>query len=281
VDADGRAALERWEESRPDNYYDAAPFLRSALAFYLRDDGLAELEPRLRDFGAAVATVVEPAVAAIESRHRVPEVDAAQRIRFDREYDAAGRAIWVSGVVGAPPFEQVALLYLLAHAGEGGHTCPVVCSTGLVRALREHGPEELRSRFLPPLLETDYDRCHRGAQFLTEIHGGSDVGANRVEAVPDGAAWRIFGDKWFCSVADADQFVVTARPRGAPDGTHGLGCFLVPRVVDGAPNGFTIRKLKDKLGTRVLATGEIEFRAHSPIRSAGSRTASGLPRARS
>ena len=71
----------------------------------------------------------------------------------------------------------------------------------------------------PPLLETDYDRAQRGAQFLTERHGGSDVGANRVEAVPDGDAWRLHGEKWFCSVADADQFLVTARPRGAPDGT--------------------------------------------------------------
>src|SRR5207237_3571740 len=75
----------------------------------------------------------------------------------------------------------------------------------------------------------------------------------------DGDAWRISGEKWFCSVADADQFVVTARPHGAPEGTRGIGCFLVPRLVDGSANGFRIRRLKDKLGTRVLATGEIEF----------------------
>jgi hypothetical protein len=259
VDVDGRSALARWEASRPDNYYDAVPLLRSALGLHLGDEGLSRLEPRLRDFGAAVATVVDPAVAAIEGRHHLPTIDAAQGIRFDPEYEAAGRAVWASGVVGAPAFDQVALLYLLAHAGEGGHTCPVVCSTGLARALRAHGPDELRERFLPPLLETDYDRCHRGAQFLTEIQGGSDVGANRVEAVPDGGAWRISGEKWFCSVADADQFAVTARPRGAEAGTRGLGCFLVPRTLDGAANRFTIRRLKDKLGTRVLATGEIEF----------------------
>ena len=75
----------------------------------------------------------------------------------------------------------------------------------------------------------------------------------------DGDAWRLHGEKWFCSVADADQFAVTARPEGAPEGTRGIGCFLVPRTIDGRPNGFTIRKLKDKLGTRALATGEIVF----------------------
>ncbi len=105
----------------------------------------------------------------------------------------------------------------------------MVCTAGLVRALRTQASDELRERFLPPLLETDYDRAQRGAQFLTERHGGSDVGANRVEAVPDGDAWRLHGEKWFCSVADADQFLVTARPRGAPEGTRGIGCFLVPR----------------------------------------------------
>ena len=94
------------------------------------------------------------------------------------------------------------------------------------------------------------------------MQGGSDVGANETSAVPDEhepGAWRLTGEKWFCSVADADQFAVTARPVGAPAGTAGLACFLVPRRVDGRPNGFRIRRLKDKLGTRALATAEIEF----------------------
>jgi acyl-CoA dehydrogenase len=197
-------------------------------------------------------SVVEEAVAEAE-RHPPQLVEG--RVEFHPAYHRAGRAIWATGVVGASAVEQADLLYRLSQAGEGGHICPVVCTAGLVRALRARASAELRERFLPPLLETDYDRAERGAQFLTERHGGSDVGANRVEAVPDGDAWRLFGEKWFCSVADADQFVVTARPRGAPPGTRGLGCFLVPR----AGGGFRIRRLKDKLGTRALATGEIEF----------------------
>ena len=204
-----------------------------------------------------------------------------QRIEFDPTYAEAGRAIWRAGIVGASAPEQAQLLYLLAQAGEGGHACPVVCTAGLVRALREHATDELRGRFLPPLLEADYDRCERGAQFLTERHGGSDVGANRVEAVPDGDAWRISGEKWFCSVADADQFVVTARRRGAPEGTRGIGCFLVPRRVDDAVNGFRVRRLKDKLGTRALATARSTSIGRSAMRSARPRTASGSPRARS
>jgi alkylation response protein AidB-like acyl-CoA dehydrogenase len=227
----------------------AATFADPALA-----TGEAGLDSRLEAFGAVVAREIEPAVAELEARRDLPATDG-ERVEFAEPYARAGRAVWASSIVGAGAYEQAALLYLLAHAGEGGHACPVVCTAGLVRALAREASPELRDEFLPPLLETDYDRAQRGAQFLTERHGGSDVGANRVEAVPDGDAWRISGEKWFCSVADADQFVVTARPRGAPEGTRGIGCFLVPR----RHGGFRIRRLKDKLGTRALATGEIEF----------------------
>ena len=206
-----------------------------------------------QEFHDVVMNVVDPAVA--EAERNPPQLGADGRIEFDPAYHRAGRAVWASGIVGAAAPEQASLFYALAHAGEGGHACPVVCTAGLVRALRTTASDELRERFLPPLLETDYDRARRGAQFLTERHGGSDVGANRVEAVPDGEVWRLHGEKWFCSVADADQFIVTARPRGAPPGTDGIGCFLVPREA----GGFTLRRLKDKLGTRALATGEIEF----------------------
>jgi acyl-CoA dehydrogenase len=265
MDADPRAELERWQAARAANFYDATPNLARSLRVRLGDDGLCALEPGLRAFGEAVAMVVEPAVQTLELHP--PSLEPAdplgresQRVTFDPEYARAGRAVCASGIAAAPAFEQAALLYLLAHAGEGGHACPVVCTAGLIRALRRHGSPELQERFLGPLIEPDYDRCHRGAQFLTEVQGGSDVGANRVEAVPEGENWRISGEKWFCSVADADQFLLTARARGGPAGTRGIGCFLVPRrLPDGTANGFRIRRLKDKLGTRALATGEIEF----------------------
>jgi acyl-CoA dehydrogenase len=205
------------------------------------------------EFADVVRDVIDPAVEACE--RNPPRLGPDGEVEFDPAYHRAGRAVWASGIVGADAREQASLFYLLAQAGEGGHACPVVCTAGLVRALRTTATDELRERFLPPLLERDYDRAHRGAQFLTERHSGSDVGANRVEARRDGDAWRLYGEKWFCSVADADQFLVTARPEGGPEGTRGIGCFLVARE-DG---GFRIRRLKEKLGTRALATGEIEF----------------------
>jgi alkylation response protein AidB-like acyl-CoA dehydrogenase len=110
-------------------------------------------------------------------------------------------------------------------------------------------------------METDARVALRGSQFLTEVQGGSDLGA--ITTTPDvdtPGAWRLSGEKWFCSVADADLFAVVARPDKNVSGTRGLGCFLVPRSLDGVTaNGFQIRRLKNKLGTCGLASAEIDF----------------------
>jgi acyl-CoA dehydrogenase len=275
IEQPGREDLARWMESRPTNYYEATPNLRSVLEVRAGATRRAAMETRLEDFGRVVAEVIDPAVETLE-RHRelpahVPYDGIGRRvdqIEFHPEYRRAGQAVWASGILavnrgGRGAFEQASLFYLLAQAGEGGHCCPVVCTAGLARAVERRGSPELNTRYSSGLFEVDYDRCLRGSQFLTEVQGGSDVGANVARAVPDPTepgAWRITGEKWFCSVADADLFAVTARPDGAGKGTHGLGCFLVPRSLDATtPNGFRIRRLKDKLGTRCLASAEIDF----------------------
>jgi alkylation response protein AidB-like acyl-CoA dehydrogenase len=271
----GRSDLERWRRSQVPNYFTSAPHLRALVVGHVGEQRWSLVEPRLREFGQVVATEIEPAVATLEERRNAPILTSydrlgrhVERIDFHPLYGAVGRAVWASGLLscntgGDAAVEQAAMFYLLSHAGEGGHACPAVCTTGLARALERRGPMSLAARYLPGLTESDYDRCLRGSQFLTEVQGGSDVGANATAAARDGAepgAWRITGEKWFCSVADADLFAVTARPSGAVRGTRGLGCFLVPRTLDGErPNGFRIRRLKDKLGTRCMASGEIDF----------------------
>ena len=100
-----------------------------------------------------------------------------------------------------------------------------------------------------------------GAQFLTENKGGSDVGANAISATDNGdGTWRINGEKWFCSNADAKVVMLLARPEGAGPGTRGVGLFLMPRYLDdGSQNHYRIVRLKDKLGTRSMASGEIKL----------------------
>jgi alkylation response protein AidB-like acyl-CoA dehydrogenase len=188
-----------------------------------------------------------------------------ERIVFDEAYHEAGRYVWASGLLqhaaaAGASFEQANLFYLASFEGEMGHMCAATCTTGMVRVLRRHSPD-LAAQFVPRLTASDYDTAIRGAQFLTEVQGGSDVGAIAATATERGAAYQIDGEKWFCSVADADQFLLLARPAGAAGGTAGLACFLVPRMVAGEPNGFSVRRLKDKLGTTSMASGEIDFTA--------------------
>src|SRR5256885_2278580 len=138
----------------------------------------------------------------------------------------------------------------------------------LARVLECHASEPFRRRFLPALTAMKMDELKQGAMFLTEKQGGSDVGLTATIARPRPGEnfaddtlqpqWELWGDKWFCSNVSADLILTLARPEGAPAGTRGLGLFLVPRTLDdGTRNAYTINRLKDKLGTRSLATGEV------------------------
>jgi len=267
-----RRALAAWRADYPEDPYLADGRLRAALARALPPERLALLEARASAFALDMTRVVGPAAARYEQRAHLPELARydgigrrTESVAFDPAYDVAGDAVWASGLVslsGNPgsAYEQATLLYLLSLEGESGHACPATCTIGLARALRRVADDAVRERFLPPLVDPDYATAVRGSQFLTEVQGGSDVGANVCRAVPEGdGTYRITGEKWFCSVADAGQFFLTARVDGAEAGTRGLGSFVVPRELDGAPNGFALRRLKDKLGTRGLASGEIDF----------------------
>jgi acyl-CoA dehydrogenase len=271
----GRDDLLTWKASKPTNYFDAVPSLSSELQLRMGPKFNNSLKRQLSSFGEAVATQIEPAVQTIERNREFPKLrsydELGQRIEhieFHPAHDDASRATWASGMLATPlnfegAFELAAKFFLLSHVGEGGQACPVVCTIGLRRALEHRGSESLKAQYLAGLMTTDSSDALRGSQFLTEVQGGSDVGANVASASPDpeiAGAWRIRGEKWFCSVADADLFAVTARPESAQSGTKGLALFLVPRSLDDVhPNGFRIRRLKDKLGTRGLASGEIDF----------------------
>jgi alkylation response protein AidB-like acyl-CoA dehydrogenase len=103
-------------------------------------------------------------------------------------------------------------------------------------------------------------RLTQGGQFMTEKEGGSDVGTLTTTAIEEGDHWRLYGEKWFCSNADAKVVMLLARPEGAGPGTRGVGLFLMPRTLDdGSPNHYRIVRLKDKLGTRSMASGEIKL----------------------
>ncbi len=215
---------------------------------------LAELAdanpPRLRRF--------DRSGERIESVEHHPAYDSLRRGSYGfgiltRFYGAA-RAEWG----GWPSLVKFALGYLFAQAEQGLY-CPICLTDGTATLLERYAPAALRERYLPGLTTNRMDQLAEGAMFLTEKAGGSDVGATETQArqQADGS-WRISGQKWFCSNAGAQVMMVLARPAGAEAGTRGLGLFVVPRQrVDGTLNGIHLEALKDKLGTRSMATGEI------------------------
>jgi alkylation response protein AidB-like acyl-CoA dehydrogenase len=143
---------------------------------------------------------------------------------------------------------------------EFGMGCPINVTDGAAKLLSRFGDDALKAKYLDGLTQTDMSKLTQGGQFMTEKEGGSDVGSLTSRAVQEGDHWRLHGDKWFCSNADAKVVMLLARPDGAGPGTRGVGLFLMPRFFDdGSQNHYRIVRLKDKLGTRSMASGEIKL----------------------
>ncbi|MBI1361210.1 MAG: DNA alkylation response protein [Alphaproteobacteria bacterium] len=168
------------------------------------------------------------------------------------------------GVLGwdapMPPAAKYLLTYLYVQA-EFGVCCPLSMTDSLTRTLRKFGSSELVDRYLPALTSQDMDGLFQGAMFMTEQGAGSDIAATSVEATPRGdGTWSLSGDKWFCSNADAELAMVLARRSDGAAGLKGVSLFLLPRILpDRSPNAYRIVRLKDKMGTRSMASGEIRL----------------------
>ncbi|MDJ0756810.1 MAG: acyl-CoA dehydrogenase family protein [Ardenticatenaceae bacterium] len=274
ADTVGRNRLQEWLDAQPQNYFSADTDLQRKLELYFGAEKYREIMPRLYQFGITAAVEIDPLARKTNLDRHLPVLEVRDAIGQDlndvdytADYHQIGRYIYGSEIMtllGQPGNNRLALalFYLSAQNGEAGHNCPLACTAGVIKVLRETAPEILRERYLPPLLNPDYDQNYTGAQYFTEVQGGSDVGINAAQATPEdnnSDLWFLNGEKWFCSNVTADLALVTARAN-PQDGTRGLDLFLVPRVLDdGRPNGIHIKRLKDKMGTRSLATAEVQF----------------------
>ena len=258
------------------NLYALDKSLRDVLQLRLPPDLFAHMEAHFETLGARAASDLD-ANARLADRHppvlhhRDRHGRDSQWIEFHPAYRSMEQAGFGdfglaamshrAGVLGwrepLPPIVKYALTYLFAEA-EFGLLCPINMTDSLTRVLRRFADDAVLKRYLPGLTSLDPEVALQGAMFMTERGGGSDVGAIETIARQDGEHWRLFGEKWFCSNADADLALVLARPEGASDGTRGLGLFLLPRVLpDGSRNSYRLVRLKDKLGTRSMASGEV------------------------
>ncbi|MCP5265942.1 MAG: acyl-CoA dehydrogenase family protein [Burkholderiaceae bacterium] len=267
----------------PDNFginrYRDDPDLAALLSLYLSAPLRAHLAPHLDTLGGLAGGRLD-ALAGTADRNP-PTIEHRSRNGLDRQrvikhpdyvelertaYSTFGLAALShrGGVLGwhapMPATAKYALTFLFVQA-EFGLCCPVSMTDSLTRTLRKFGAPELVARYLPALTSLDFDELAQGAMFMTEQGAGSDVGATETRAWQDDSGnWRLTGDKWFCSNPDASLAMVLARPDGGQPGTRGLTLFLLPRdLPDGSHNQFRILRLKDKLGTRSMASGEIRL----------------------
>ena len=260
------------------NFYRADPALTDLLRLHLPDALFRHIEPHLDRLGALAGGHLDEC-ARLADRH-TPVLH--QRDRFGRdsqyiEYHPAYRELEKAafgefgihamsirkGILGWPDKYPVVAKHaftFLFNQAEFGLGCPINVTDGCAKLLSNFGSDALKARYLDGLTQTDMSKLTQGGQFMTEKEGGSDVGTLTTTAVQEGDHWRLTGEKWFCSNADAEVVMLLARPEGAGPGTRGVGLFLMPRrLEDGSQNHYRIVRLKDKLGTRSMASGEIKL----------------------
>ena len=267
-----RYATENYRGAVGLNWYLTDPTLRFTMAYYLEPEELELAErhltrigelmggpvarwaedtdrnpPQLRRYdrwGHDISEVVMPS-SFTQSKRAV--LDAQQALRTE------AREARISSSL--PMF---ASNYLLNQA-DIGMGCALGTGGGMVQSLvAAYAPPDVAEHVLAKFASGEW--AGETAQLLTERTGGSDLGALETTATRHGETWLLNGFKWFASNCAGEAFVVLAKPEGAPDTSRGVANFLVLRTRrDGSRNGVRVRRLKDKLGTRSVASGEVEF----------------------
>jgi alkylation response protein AidB-like acyl-CoA dehydrogenase len=252
------------------DWYRDEPFLQKALQHFAGSD-YEGLHNSLQSFSPKVSSKwnrLAEQNARPEVRPYMLHYDAFNN-RIDRivrpmeihqlENEVFGEGLFSDQVSHWESFVKRMLIHQL---GEAGVACPLTCTIGLIALLEEY-PDENHPELQQILqhtkegIEGDFAI---GAQFMSEIQGGSDLPANVLEAVPDGKNYRLYGNKFFCSVAHADYSVVTAKITGSDK----VSTFIVPSWLPGDKekekrNSYQINRIKWKMGTAELPTGEIHY----------------------
>ena len=263
------------------NLYTSDLALHELLSVYLPADLLAHLTPQFTRLGALAGGPLD--VLALTADKHPPELQQRSRRGLDDQrilkhpaYVEMERLAFSEFALAAishrkdvlgwqgqmPATVKYALTYLFVQA-EFGLCCPVSMTDSLTRTLKKYGTPELIAQHLPALTALNLDDLAQGAMFMTEQGAGSDIANTTTLARPDPdhpGEWLLSGEKWFCSNPDAALAMVLARVEGSPAGMKGVSLFLLPRdLPDGSHNNYRIVRLKEKLGTRSMASGEIRM----------------------
>jgi len=198
-------------------------------------------------------------------------------VRTSPGFAAGYRAIveggWVS-IAASPEFGGMGLPMALTTAVNEmmGSAClslqlnPLM-TQGQIEALEHHASPALKALYIPRLISGEW--C--GTMNLTEPQAGSDVGALRTSATPNGdGSYAITGQKIFITWADNDftanvcHLVLARLPDGAA-GTKGISLFMVPKFIPdaagnpGARNRLAVVSLEHKLGLHGSPTAVMQY----------------------
>src|SRR4051812_46400788 len=254
------------------NQYTDDRVLRSYLKRTLPPDVLLEIEPSFREMGRLSGGELYRLQLADRLNEPVlTQWDAwgnrIDRIELTPLWRVAERVAAEHGVV-ATAYErkhgqfsrihQCALAYLFTPSTDI-YSCPLAMTDGAARTLLSSGNESLIADVVPHLITRKPEQFWTSGQWMTEITGGSDVGASETIAGQDETGvWRLYGRKWFTSAATSQVALTLARPEGNPKGGRGLALFLIrTRDENGRLQNIRIDRLKDKLGTRKVPTAEL------------------------
>ncbi|MFA5565518.1 MAG: acyl-CoA dehydrogenase family protein [Acidimicrobiia bacterium] len=278
------------------NWYDLDPILQARVRSQTAPEDREWAEETLRSFAelcandiAKNADVIDAAPAQLIRYGRMAE--EIDEIHHPAETLDSKRKLWKAGYVSGfaaeaerrgrptPGVVTAAANYLLSQA-DTGMVCSLGMTSGVAGLVASYAPDDLRDDLLARLRTDNFDEGTDGSMFLTERNGGSDLGRTVTCTARDIGDGRVLlnGEKWFCSNIDGDAIVILARPEGATEGSAGIGLYLLPRYLeDGSRNTYSMRRLKDKLGTRSVPTGEVELHdalgyALRPKRSDGTQS---------
>ncbi|MFW0793324.1 acyl-CoA dehydrogenase family protein [Gordonia sp. CPCC 205515] len=258
------------------NYAHNDPALTAVVDRWIETDDRARTDALLERLGADAATRLTDLAAVADQNpptlrqfdrdgNRVDEIDyhpAYQELCRAAYHEYGLSALSHRGIHGweaKPPHVVKYLASYLFVQSEFGLACPVSMTDAAARTLRMFGDSDTFASWIDALTSTDPATSMTGAMFMTETQAGTDIAQTATVAERDGDTWRLSGMKWFASNPDADVIITLARfPGGEQDSTRGVGMFMVPkRLPDGSRNSYRIDRLKDKLGTRSMPSGEV------------------------
>jgi butyryl-CoA dehydrogenase len=215
------------------------------------DFSLTDEQREIQALAREVARVeIEPNAAVWDREHRFPT-----------ELYPKLAALGLMGVcipeelggAGADFLSYILVLEELSRADAGVGVTVAVHTSACTLPILAFGTDEQRERFVPPLAGGE----KIGAFALTESGSGSDAGALRTTAVPDGDGWRISGTKQFITTGEqAGTFVLFARTDAETDGARGVSAFILDR------EHVEVTREEEKLGLNSSSTAELRIEAH-------------------